>query len=146
MRICLAAVSVAGCYSFGSKLSSTILKNSFSRSRSTLFSGTSSSLVVLGFSWESPPRSPAGDRLPYRFTNEEDGKVLPRYWTTACSNCSLKCQCKTGSERQITRWEHEHLLYALIPTHSQRRETVEHPFGTIKAAWATHFLTKTLPK
>ena len=28
-----------------------------------------------------------------------------------------------------------------------RRETVEHPFGTIKA-WmgATHFLTKTLPK
>ena len=29
----------------------------------------------------------------------------------------------------------------------QRRETVEHPFGTIKA-WmgATHFLMKTLPK
>jgi hypothetical protein len=29
----------------------------------------------------------------------------------------------------------------------QRRETVEHPFGTIKAQMgATHFLTKTLPK
>jgi hypothetical protein len=29
----------------------------------------------------------------------------------------------------------------------QRRETVEHPFGTIKAHMgATHFLTKTLPK
>ena len=29
----------------------------------------------------------------------------------------------------------------------QRRETVEHPFGTIKARMAaTHFLTKTLPK
>ncbi len=28
-----------------------------------------------------------------------------------------------------------------------RRETVEHPFGTIKARWgATHFLMKTLPK
>jgi hypothetical protein len=30
---------------------------------------------------------------------------------------------------------------------SQRRETVEHPFGTMKARMgATHFLTKTLPK
>jgi hypothetical protein len=29
----------------------------------------------------------------------------------------------------------------------QRRETVEHPFGTIKARMgATHFLTKTFPK
>ena len=29
----------------------------------------------------------------------------------------------------------------------ERRETVEHPFGTIKARMgATHFLTKTLPK
>ena len=29
----------------------------------------------------------------------------------------------------------------------QRRETVEHPFGTMKArTGATHFLTKTLPK
>jgi transposase len=28
----------------------------------------------------------------------------------------------------------------------QRRETIEHPFGTIKARMgATHFLTKTLP-
>ena len=30
-------------------------------------------------------RCPAGERLPYRYTNEEDGKVLRRYWTTACS-------------------------------------------------------------
>ncbi len=29
----------------------------------------------------------------------------------------------------------------------QRRETVEHPFGTIKARMgATHFLTKTVPR
>jgi hypothetical protein len=29
----------------------------------------------------------------------------------------------------------------------QRRETIEHPFGTIKARMgATHFLTKTLPR
>src|SRR2546421_8046725 len=32
-------------------------------------------------------------------------------------------------------------------TKRQRRETVEHPFGTMKARMgATHFLTKTLPK
>jgi transposase len=57
-------------------------------------------------------------------------------------------------ERRITRSEHEHLLDAvqqrLDPNPEamrQRRETVEHPFGTMKARMgATHFLTKTLPK
>jgi hypothetical protein len=93
-------------------------------------------------------------RLPYRYTNEEDGKMLRRYWTTACQNCSLKSQCTTGPERRITRWEHEHLLEAVQQrldanpqAMRQRRETVEHPFGTMKARMgATHFLTKTLPK
>lgn len=99
-------------------------------------------------------RCPAGERLPYRYTNEEAGKVLRRYWTTACPDCSLKSLCTTGSERRITRWEHEHLLEAVQErldgnpqAMRQRRETVEHPFGTIKARMgATHFLTKTLPK
>jgi transposase len=99
-------------------------------------------------------RCPAGERLPYRYTNEEAGKVLRRYWTTACAKCSIKSQCTTGPERRITRWEHEHLLDAVQQrldanprAMRQRRETVEHPFGTIKARMgATHFLTKTLPK
>ena len=26
--------------------------------------------------------------LPYRFSSEEDGKRIRRYWTTACQNCS----------------------------------------------------------
>jgi transposase len=99
-------------------------------------------------------RCPAGERLPYRYTNEEAGKVLRRYWTTACPECSLKSQCTPASERRITRWEHEHLLEAVQQrldanprAMRQRRETVEHPFGTIKARMgATHFLTKTLPK
>jgi len=103
---------------------------------------------------EDAYRCPAGERLPYRYTNEEDGKVLRRYWTTACPKCPLKSQCTTGPERRITRWEHEHLLDAVqqrldANPHAmrQRRETVEHPFGTIKARMgATHFLTKTLPK
>jgi transposase len=99
-------------------------------------------------------RCPAGERLVYRYTNEEDGKTLRRYWTTACPNCSLKSKCTTGPERRITRWEHEHLLEAVQErldanpqAMRQRRETVEHPFGTIKQRMgATHFLTKTLPK
>src|SRR5215470_1537388 len=103
---------------------------------------------------EDAYRCPAGERLPYRYTNEEDGKMLRRYWTTACPNCSLKSQCTTGPQRRITRWEHEHLLEAVQQrldanpqAMRQRRETVEHPFGTIKARMgATHFLMKTLPK
>ena len=99
-------------------------------------------------------RCPAGERLTYRYTNEEAGKVLRRYWTTACCKCPLKSQCTTGPERRIARWEHEHLLDAVQQrldanpqAMRQRRETVEHPFGTMKARMgATHFLTKTLPK
>lgn len=34
---------------------------------------------------EDACRCPAGE--PYRHTNEEDGKMLRRYWTTACQNC-----------------------------------------------------------
>jgi hypothetical protein len=37
-----------------------------------------------------PPvlRPSAGERLIYRYTNEEDGKTLRRYWTTACQTCA----------------------------------------------------------
>jgi hypothetical protein len=60
----------------------------------------------------------------------------------------------TGKERRITRWEHEHILDAVqrrLDEHPGkmrlRRETVEHPFGTIKARMgATHFLMRTLPR
>jgi Transposase DDE domain len=48
---------------------------------------------------------PAGEQLPYRNTNEEDGKILRRYWTTACQACALKGQCTTGKERRISRWD-----------------------------------------
>ena len=97
---------------------------------------------------------PAGERLAYHYTNEEHGLVLRRYWTNACQSCAIKHSCTTGKERRITRWEHEHVLEAVqrrLDEHPekmrQRRETVEHPFGTIKARMgATHFLMKTLPK
>lgn len=56
---------------------------------------------------------PTGQRLTYRYTNEEDGKTLRHYWTTACADCPIKAQCTTGPERRIKRWEHEHVLEAV---------------------------------
>jgi hypothetical protein len=90
-------------------------------------------------------RCPAGERLTYRYSSD---------WTTACLACPLKLKCTAGPERRIARWEHEHLLDAVQQRLDEdpqamrrRRETVEHPFGTIKARMgATHFLMKTLPK
>ena len=99
-------------------------------------------------------RCPAGERLKFYYANEEHGQKLRRYWTNACRNCALKHHCTTGKERRITRWEHEHVLEAVQrrldedpQAMRRRRETVEHPFGTMKARMgATHFLMKTLPK
>jgi transposase len=99
-------------------------------------------------------RCPAGERLSYRFTGEEAGKTVHRYWTTACPRCPLKAQCTPGAERRVTRWEHEDLLDAVQQRLDAnplamrvRRETAEHPFGTLKMRMgATHFLMKTLPK
>ena len=44
---------------------------------------------------------PAGQRLTYRYSNEDDGKVMRHYWATACSACPLKEQCTTAKERSI---------------------------------------------
>lgn len=99
-------------------------------------------------------RCPAGEQLPYRFTCEERGKMIRRYWTNACKSCAMKSMCTTGPERRISRWEHEAVLeivQARLDNNPDamrvRRSTAEHPFGTIKC-WmgATHFLTMTLPK
>ena len=95
---------------------------------------------------------PAGNRLTYRFSRDEAGRTIRRYWTDFCSGCSLKDRCTTGKERRIGRWEHEDVLEAVQrrldenpQAMRQRRETVEHPFGTIKMRMgATHFLMKRL--
>ena len=99
-------------------------------------------------------RCPAGEQLTYRYTSEEEGKTLRRYWTTACTACPLKPQCTTGPQRRIARWEHEQVLEAVQRRLDEnpeamrvRRQTAEHPFGTLKARMgATHFLMKRLPK
>jgi hypothetical protein len=99
-------------------------------------------------------RCPAGEKLTYRYTNEESGRTLRHYWTTACPQCPLKSQCTSGPERRIRRWEHEHVLEAVQErldknpqAMRQRRETAEHPFATLKMRMgATHFLMKRLPQ
>jgi hypothetical protein len=103
---------------------------------------------------EDTYRCPAGEKLTYRMTSEQDGKMMRRYWTNACPNCPLQSKCTTGNERRIPRWEHEHILEAAQrrldenpQAMRERRETVEHPFGTLKMRMgATHFLMKRLPK
>lgn len=97
-------------------------------------------------------RCPAGERLIWRFKSVEKGQTLHCYWSSACPTCTMKGQCTTGKHRRIKRWEHEDVLEAVQSRLDQkpemmrlRRQTVEHPFGTLKA-WmgSTHFLTKSL--
>ena len=97
-------------------------------------------------------RCPAGNELIYRYTREEGGLQVRRYWINDCQHCPLQRRCTSGKERRITRWEHEHLVEEMRERLSRdpdpmtlRRCTVEHPFGTIKA-WmgATHFQMRRL--
>ena len=97
-------------------------------------------------------RCPANERLIWRYTTEENGLTVHRYWSSNCQTCSLKSQCTTGKQRRITRWEHEAILETMQERLDcdpeimrVRRQTVEHPYGTLKA-WmgSTHFLTRTL--
>src|SRR5678816_2737993 len=96
---------------------------------------------------------PAGQRAIYRFTREEDGLQLRRYWSSACPQCPIKAQCTPSSYRRISRWEHEAVLEAVQrrldrqpKAMTLRRRTVEHVFGTLKH-WmgTTPFLMRRLP-
>ncbi len=98
---------------------------------------------------------PANEVLPYRFTRLEKGLMLKRYWVSdpTCRACQLKQQCSNSKQpRKITRWEHQDQIDRMDDVMADmpdsmliRKQTVEHPFGTIKC-WmgATHFLTRRL--
>ena len=99
-------------------------------------------------------RCPAGQRLIWRFSRIENGLKLHRYWSSHCHGCAVKDKCTPSAERRVSRWEHEAVLEAMQSRLDQapesmriRRQTVEHPFGTIKL-WmgSAHFLTKTLDR
>jgi hypothetical protein len=95
---------------------------------------------------------PAGERMKWRCSTQEDGKTYSKYWSSNCPTCRMKEQCTTSRFRRITRWEHEDVLDEVQDRLDRepermrvRRETAEHPFGTIKS-WMgpTHFQMKTL--
>jgi hypothetical protein len=99
-------------------------------------------------------RCPAGQHLIWRYATIEDGLEVHRYWSSNCKQCAIKEKCTPSKQRRVTRWEREDVLESmqtrldLKPDSMRiRRQTVEHPFGTIKL-WmgSAHFLTKTLKK
>ena len=95
---------------------------------------------------------PAGERLIWRFETQENGQTVHKYWSSNCPRCTMKPQCTPSPYRRVTRWEHEAVVEALEARLDKepermrvRRQTVEHPFGTLKS-WMghTHFQMKTL--
>lgn len=99
-------------------------------------------------------RCPAESRLIWRFARVEDGHLINRYWSSDCPRCAIKEKCTHSDYRRVSRYAHEASLETMqrrIDKHPEvmriRRQTVEHPFGTIKE-WmgATHFLTRSLER
>jgi transposase len=98
---------------------------------------------------------PAGEKLTYHFDSEELGRKIRYYWTTACSTCQIKAQCtRNKGFRRITRWVDEDILERMEQRvkanwelMKQRKQIVEHPFGTIKF-WndQRHFLMRGLER
>jgi transposase len=85
-------------------------------------------------------RCPAGERAIRRFSSIERGIKLHQYLSSTCPRCPINAKCTPSEYRRITRWEHEHVLDAMearlerTPEASKlRRQTVEHPFATLKA-------------
>jgi transposase len=98
---------------------------------------------------------PAGAKLTKIHRRVDHTEDFDRYRNlSACATCPLRPRCTPTQRRIIKRWEHEdvlermqHQLDRMPDAMGVRRQTVEHPFGTLKA-WmgATHFLTRTLDK
>jgi transposase len=96
---------------------------------------------------------PANKEMTYRFTGVDKGLTMKRYFLDVftCRACNLKPQCTRSKQlRRIGRWEHtakiesmEALMASTPNSMLIRKQTVEHPFGTIKS-WmgSTHFLTR----
>src|SRR5712664_1292029 len=98
---------------------------------------------------------PAGAKLTKIHRRVDHTEDFDRYrHLSACFTCPLRPRCTPTKRRIIKRWENEDVLDRMQDRLDRmpeamgvRRQTVEHPFGTLKA-WmgATHFLTRTLDK
>ncbi|HXN68545.1 MAG TPA: IS1182 family transposase [Bradyrhizobium sp.] len=98
---------------------------------------------------------PAGAKLTKANRRADHAEDFDFYrHLSACFTCPLRSRCTPTKLRRIKRWENEDVLDRMQARLDRmpdamgvRRQTVEHPFGTLKA-WmgATHFLTRTLDK
>jgi hypothetical protein len=90
-----------------------------------------------------PDGCPAGEVRRCRFDTVERGRHMRDDATSACRPCALKAQgTRTKGGRRITRGVDEHLLEQRAPrvrarpeSMQQRKELVEHPFGTMNRGW-----------
>ena len=106
------------------------------------------------FLWDARRRCywcPAGEKLRYRPTTEEKGRVIEYFVASNCQSCHLLSRCTRSQEnRRITRQVDEKLLEDMAkrvrsePEKVRRRKAiVEHPFGRIKASMGCgSFLTR----
>jgi transposase len=91
---------------------------------------------------------PAGERLTFRFATVELGRHIRYYATPACRACPLKQRCtRNKGGRRLTRWGDEPLLEEMEQrvrsrpeVMKQRKQLVEHPFGTMKRWWEQQYL------
>lgn len=98
---------------------------------------------------------PAGEYLTKGKVRSDRRDNMDHYRNlTACLTCALKPRCTPDKIKRLKRWEHEGVLDKMQARLDRmpdamtiRRQTVEHPFGTLKA-WmgSTHFMTRTLEK
>ena len=83
---------------------------------------------------------PAGQRLhPYSFSLLRGLKKINYVNKLACDDCKIRARCTGGKFRTVSRLENEVVLDRMQARLVKRpgvldlrRETVEHPFGTIK--------------
>jgi transposase len=96
---------------------------------------------------------PAGQKLTKGLGRSDRKDDIDHYrHLTACFTCSLRPSCTPDKLKRLKRWQHEDVLEKMQARLDRmpnamgvRRQTVEHPFGTLKS-WmgSTHFLTRTL--
>jgi transposase len=85
-------------------------------------------------------RCPGGQLLDTRYRSVTCGHVSIQYSSpSACAACAIRARCTGGRWRRINRWENEAVLERMATRLAARpgvldvrRETVEHPFGSIK--------------
>ena len=82
-------------------------------------------------------RCPAGQYLSYKTRTLK--KKMRLYTSEACGECTIKTQCTGSKQRWVSRHFHEEALARVkqrteqrCDLMRQRRQIVEHPFGTIK--------------